>query len=340
MKIRLSLPAVALLSAQILAAQCPPLGPIQGTTSPSLCGVPTWNYLFHIYSIPNAAAADLVWTLSPATGQFVASINTGPDVTVNFDSPGPTQLCATPTNPCYDPTPICIDLDVRDYPYADPPTIQRVCHGEQVYHEWTGDAEFFTWRVSQLTVPQDIGQPPGQNGLQYGTVDFIAKNTGNSVIHARIVYGAWHHIPACGGFPAVWYLDVYPRPTVTAAPDITVCGGSPVAAAFTGNAETFNWTNDNPAIGLPASGTGNIAFTSVKAPQTETAQITVTPANAACDGDPVTFTITVQGSNMDPPPDITVCDGDAVNIPFSGNASEYDWTSSNPAIGLDAAGSG
>jgi hypothetical protein len=113
-----------------------------------------------------------------------------------------------------------------------------------------------------------------------------------------------------------------------------------VAAVFTGNAEAFNWTNDNPAIGLPASGTGNIAFTSVKAPQTETAQITVTPANAACDGDPVTFTITVQGSNMDPPPDITVCDGDAVSIPFSGNASEYDWTSSNPAIGLDAAGSG
>ena len=28
---------------------------------------------------------------------------------------------------------------------------------------------------------------------------------------------------------------------------------------FTGNADSFHWTNDNTAIGLAASGTGNIA---------------------------------------------------------------------------------
>jgi len=51
---------------------------------------------------------------------------------------------------------------------------------------------------------------------------------------------------------------------------------------FTGTANTFTWTNDTPAIGLAASGTGDVAsFTAVN---TDTApvvaKITVTPVNA------------------------------------------------------------
>lgn len=47
--------------------------------------------------------------------------------------------------------------------------------------------------------------------------------------------------------------------------DQTVTNGDITAAInFTGTANTFNWTNDNISIGLPASGTGNIApFTAI-----------------------------------------------------------------------------
>ena len=319
---------------QWLAAQCPPLEPIQGANTPSLCNFSTPNYQFHIYSIPNSAAADLVWTLNPPTGIFVAGINTGPSVIVNFDNTGPTQLCATPANPCYDPTPVCIDLDVQELPYVNIPPIQKVCHGDHVYHEFTGNATYYLWRVG---LGLDIGQPLG---LNQGTVDFVAKNTGNSVVNAIIVLGPWHD-PACYGFPAVWYLDVYPRPAVNPPSNVVVCGGSPVSVVFTGSGATsFEWTNDNPAIGLAASGTGNIAFTTVMAGQTQTATVTVTPVNEGCTGDPVTFTVTVEGSNMDDPPDLVVCPGEQVNIPFSGNATSYEWTNNNPAIGLDASGTG
>jgi gliding motility-associated-like protein len=66
-------------------------------------------------------------------------------------------------------------------------------------------------------------------------------------------------------------------------PDQTVDGGALTTAVFfSGTASAFNWVNDTPGIGLPASGTGNIAaFTAVNKGKTPvTATITVTPANS------------------------------------------------------------
>ncbi len=58
---------------------------------------------------------------------------------------------------------------------------------------------------------------------------------------------------------------------------------------------TFNWTNSNPSIGLPASGTGNIpSFTAINnssAPVVAT--ISVIPTSGTCSGSAQTFTITV-----------------------------------------------
>jgi hypothetical protein len=143
------------------------------------------------------------------------------------------------------------------------------------------------------------------------------------------------------GSAGLWNITVYSRPYVNPLSNIVACGNELVSANFTGvNANSFVWTNDNPAIGLPASGTGNIAFTTVKATQTQTATITVASVNPGCTGDPVTFTITVEGSSVTDPPDITVCPDQPVNIPFSGNAADYSWTNNNPAIGLDGSGSG
>lgn len=63
-----------------------------------------------------------------------------------------------------------------------------------------------------------------------------------------------------------------------------------------GTATTVNWTNDNPAIGFAASGSGNIHFTATNAGTTDIiANIEATPVSeAACNGEPVRFTITVR----------------------------------------------
>lgn len=67
---------------------------------------------------------------------------------------------------------------------------------------------------------------------------------------------------------------------------------------FTGNGTTYTWTNDNPAIGLPANGNGDLpSFTAVNNGQTAiTATITVTPADASCGGNSMTFKIKVNAT--------------------------------------------
>jgi hypothetical protein len=73
----------------------------------------------------------------------------------------------------------------------------------------------------------------------------------------------------------------------TTAPGITLSG--PVVGT------SFQWTNSNTAIGLPASGTGNIpVFAATNGTNGQlTGIITVTPTANGCVGTPLTFTITI-----------------------------------------------
>jgi gliding motility-associated-like protein len=71
-------------------------------------------------------------------------------------------------------------------------------------------------------------------------------------------------------------------------------GSATAPVIFTGIADTYSWTNDTPAIGLAASGTGNIPSFNVinNTSGALKATITVTPLNSAgCDGLPAKFTI-------------------------------------------------
>ena len=120
-------------------------------------------------------------------------------------------------------------------------------------------------------------------------------------------------------------IAVTPLPSINAVSNQTVCVGTvTTAVAFSGTGATsYTWTNNNTAIGLAASGTGNIgAFTATNSTTSAiTATITVTPkAGAAnCAGTPTTFTITVN-----PKPVVyavtgggTSCDGSGVAVGLS-----------------------
>jgi hypothetical protein len=95
-------------------------------------------------------------------------------------------------------------------------------------------------------------------------------------------------------------LDCYvggPVPEVDPESNVQACGTETVPQiTFTGTAgATFNWTNNNTAIGLAASGTGNIAsFTAANVTSQQVATITVTPVLGAETGTPITFTITAK----------------------------------------------
>jgi gliding motility-associated-like protein len=71
-----------------------------------------------------------------------------------------------------------------------------------------------------------------------------------------------------------------------------------MAFGFEDQNTVYNWTNDTPSIGLAASGTGNILpFNAVNTGTSPiVATITVTPVKGSCEGNPQTFTITVNPS--------------------------------------------
>jgi gliding motility-associated-like protein len=93
-------------------------------------------------------------------------------------------------------------------------------------------------------------------------------------------------------------------PTVTAIDNQTKTGGeSTDAITFAGTGDSYTWTNDKPEIGLPASGTGDIAsFITVNngaLPIVATITVIPSPASGGCEGKPITFTITV-GQSLPP----------------------------------------
>ncbi len=153
-------------------------------------------------------------------------------------------------------------------------------------------------------------------------------------------------IGPCVGPVDVFTITINPTPTVTDPADQTLCAGAPTSAVnFTGTAgTTFNWTNTNTAIGLAASGTGNIAsFTTINATAAPiTATITVTPVLGPCTGTPQTFTITVNPVPVvTAEPDLTFCAGAAVplnSFVSTPAGATFAWTNSNAAIGLAASG--
>lgn len=77
---------------------------------------------------------------------------------------------------------------------------------------------------------------------------------------------------------------INPLPVVNAVTDQTKQNGQLTdAVVFSGTSGTYTWTNDNPSIGLPASGTGNIdKFKAINTGTTPvTAHITVNPPLSA-----------------------------------------------------------
>ncbi|HOY33055.1 MAG TPA: hypothetical protein PKW80_14340, partial [Bacteroidales bacterium] len=156
---------------------------------------------------------------------------------------------------------------------------------------------------------------------------------------------------ACGNGPvsANYPVSVNPTPTVTVPANISVCNNGAVAAtSFTSTPTggTFTWTNSNTAIGLAASGSGNIAsFTAANTGTTPiSSTITVTPYLNGCVGTPSSYTITVNPTpTVTVPANISVCNNGAVaatSFTSTPTGGTFTWTNSNTAIGLAASGTG
>lgn len=135
----------------------------------------------------------------------------------------------------------------------------------------------------------------------------------------------------CTGTPVTYTITVNPTATMVATSDITKCNGNTVTAIgfsspTTGGTVTYSWTNDNPSVGIAATGTTSTipSFTATNTACTNAvANVVVTPiytnGGQTCNGTPDTFVVRVR-----PTPNATLaavsaelCQGTAVQVTYT-----------------------
>jgi len=258
--------------------------------------------------------------LNPGTTNNVSTIT----VTPNFGTcPGTAQS---------------FTITVTPPPAVTTPTSQTICAGASTTAiTFSGNATTYNWTNSNT----GIGLVASGSG---NIASFVATNTGTTPISGTITVTPTSG--SCTGTPQTFTITVDPAPTMTTPPDQTICAGqSTTAVVFSGTANaTYSWTNNNTATGLGANGTVTVpSFVGTNSTSNSiTSTITVTPTLGTCPGTPVTFTITVAITpSVIAPTSQTICAGVSTTaITFSGNATTYNWTNSNTAIGLGASGTG
>ncbi len=255
-----------------------------------------------------------------------------------------------------DGPPQTFTITVNPTAEVDQPSAQVVCNGAAVADinfttTNTGGTVTYTWSNDQPS----IGLAATGNG---DIASFTATNAGTAPVVATITVTPHFENGSvtCDGPPLTFTLTVNPTAQVNLPSDVVVCNGSPASVVFgtvnTGGTTTYTWTNDQPSIGLAASGAGDIAsFTATNAGTAPVvATITVTPhfenGSVTCDGPPQTFTITVNPTaEVGQPSDQVVCNGTATSVvnfttTNTGGTVTYTWSNDQPSVGLAAAGAG
>ncbi|GAB4094503.1 Ig-like domain-containing protein [Flaviaesturariibacter terrae] len=296
-------------------------------SSATLTAVPTGTGVPYTYAWTDASNTNLgssaTLTVSPAT----TSVYT---VTV-------TNFCGTSVSQQ-------VTVNVNPIPQTTPSLLaQTVCSGAATALNFstqaTGGSTTYAWTNSNPS----IGLPASGSG----NISFTAANATGTVQTATITVTASYSNggTTCTGPAATATIAVNPNPTVNPVADQTLCAGtSTTAIAFNGSPAgiTYSWTNSAPSIGIPASGTGNIAsFAATNSGSSPvTAIITVTPqftgGSQTCPGRPDTFSITVNPmptGTITAPNGTLICQGTAVPLQVTGGTS-YQWFfNGNPITG-------
>jgi gliding motility-associated-like protein len=120
-------------------------------------------------------------------------------------------------------------------------------------------------------------------------------------------------------------------PSFTVPANTFICSGDSVVTTSFVNIPTYTWTNSNPAIGLAASGVGNVpGFIATNLTATSiSGVVTVTSTLNGCVGSVSSYTITVQPTvKADAGADATIISGTSITLggnPTGNVGSTYIW---------------
>ncbi len=224
------------------------------------------------------------------------------------------------------------DINIDPTPDMAQPTNVVVCNGENinaVNFIGTVAGTSFSW----INTASEIGVPANGTG---NIPSFIATNTHSYPITATItVLGLAN---SCNSVEKTFTITVNPSVTIDSIPDQIVCNGKstdPINITSPVIGTDITWTNDNPSIGLPASGRGDIqSFVAINnTNQMALAVINVYGASPDnCQTAIKTFKIIVNPTpNIAAGNDVNMCRGSQANLTVNG-ATQYQWT---PSTGLN-----
>ena len=234
------------------------------------------------------------------------------------------------------------------------PADQFFCAGKTATVSFTAATTDGTTTYKWANSNTNIGL--AANGNSTGVLTFNAINSGLAPITSTITVTPTYTNGrvSCEGSAKQFNITINPVSQVSSITNQTVCHNEPVAVNFgtpnTGGTTSYSWKSSNTAIGIAATGTGNILFTATNTGTSPiTATITVTPSfangGANCSGTPLNFTITVNPSGqVNDVSDHTVCNGQSALVNFTssntGGTTTYSWTNDNTATGLQESGTG
>ncbi len=258
------------------------------------------------------------------------------------------NLSVTATKNGCTSTPVTFKVTIKPQPVVTPIADITVCPGQTIgpinFVANSGGGETFNWTNTNPAVGvaiSGIGNIPS----------YIAPSnlTGVAIVGDFSVTAVKN---GCTSTPVTFKVTIKPEPVITAVSSITVCPGQTIGpinfSANTGGGETFNWINDNTAVGLAGSGVGNIVSYTAPANGTGSsfvANVTVTTSKNGCSSAPLAFQITVKPQPvMSAITDITVCPGSPIGpltfVANTGGGETFNWTNDNAAIGIGISGSG
>jgi gliding motility-associated-like protein len=238
---------------------------------------------------------------------------------------------------------------------VDQPANLIVCNGQLTSVNFTTSNTSGTTTYSWTNNNPSIGILASNTG---NIAVFYAINGGSSPVVATITVTPSYTNGGltCTGSSKTFTITVLPTAEMDQPANQVACSGSTLSFSFaspiSGGTVSYRWVNNNPTIGLAATGTGSSAsFISTNTSNSPaTATITVTPTftfnGRSCDGPTKTFTITINPNGQVVQPQSQVkCNGDlALGSQFtsllSGGAVTYSWTNSTPSIGLAPFGTG
>ena len=221
-------------------------------------------------------------------------------------------------------------------PVMNPVADVTVCAGQPIVRNFTptGGGITYSWTNSNTLTGLPAAGTGNINVPSNSTITTV--QTGTVTVTPRI--------GACVGTPRTFSVTVVPGTSVDPIPPQTFCAGAPIILNFssTSSTATYNWTNSNVNTGIPASGTGNINVPANAVTTVQNATLTVRANESGCLGPPRTVQITVRPlPTVNQPNNITRCAGQNATINFTGTGTPvYEWTNSNPAIGLGPSGTG